>query len=281
MLSPAPTIQYGVGKDGDRTASRVWKVANPLGVVVCLHGIVSHSGWYLRSGAHLAQQGFEVHLLDRRGSGLNQRDRGDVDRFETWLDDVEGHLESLKHAPRILLGISWGGTAAAAVARRRPDLLAGLGLICPGLLSRKDANFAQRIALHTLGALRLRKYRVTIPLQDPALFTNSPRARAYIGADPLTLRKMTVSFALANLKLTRFATEAPEAIRVPTLLMLASDDPITDNAMGRRFMSRIGHPDRRIIEYAGCAHTLEFEPDPTAYFRDLSQWCHDMAGSPS
>ena len=39
--------------------------------------------------------GFEVHFLDRRGSGLNAEQPGDVDRWQTWIDDVAAYLEKL------------------------------------------------------------------------------------------------------------------------------------------------------------------------------------------
>ena len=165
MLDPAPQIHPFAAADGYRQAVRVWAVENPLAHVVCLHGIVSHGGWYLTSCAHLAGAGFAVHMLDRRGSGLNRRHLGAVDRWETWPRDVEHYLESLPQAtPRLLLGISWGGTLATAVARRRPELLQGLGLICPGLYSKKAATLWQRVALGIAGLLPLRSQQVTIPL---------------------------------------------------------------------------------------------------------------------
>jgi len=278
MLDPAPQIRLFRFGDGYRAAVRVWQVPSPIARVVFLHGIISHGGWYLSSCAMLARNGFEVHAMDRRGSGLNLAARGDVDRFETWLGDVEQYLEELSgDVPRLLLGISWGGTLAAAVARHRGDLLAGVGFLCPGIYSRKAATLVQRAALRLAGVVGLKNSRVTIPLQDPALFTNHPGAQAYIASDPLTLRKMTIRFALANLDLTRYATEAPGQIHVRPLLMLAQRDPITDNPRVREFVERIDHPQKTLIEYPDASHTLEFEPDTTAYFRDLCQWCQDAA----
>jgi len=278
MLNPAPEIRYFTAKDGYRFALRLWEMPDAVANVVCLHGIVSHGGWYLPSGTHLARQGFSVHMLDRRGSGINPEGRGDVDRWETWLDDVEHYLEQLpSDVPRILLGISWGGMLAAAVARRRPDLLAGVGLLCPGLYSKKAANAVQRGLLRLAGAVGLRRMRVTIPLQDPALFSDNEQHKAYVATDPISLRKITIGFALANLELERYATEAPEEIRVPALVMLAEKDPITDNSQVRQFAERIGHEDKRTIEYPEASHTLEFEPDPTQYFEDLTAWCRRVA----
>ena len=219
-----------------------------------------------------------MHLLDRRGSGLNLQDRGDVDRWQTWLADVEDYLESLPNEiPRILLGISWGGTLAAAVARHRPDLLHGIGLLCPGLFSRKAANLVQRAILRVLRRTGFRRFHVTIPLQDPALFTASPSAQQYIATDSLNLWKITITFASENIRLIQYATGKPEEIRTPTLAMLAELDSIVMNSKVREFVDRIDHPNKHIIEYADASHSLEFEPDPSQYFRDLAAWCTEVA----
>ncbi len=58
---------------------RVWSVPECRAVVVMLHGIQSHSGWYEGSGEHLAQAGVSVLAPDRRGSGMNGEARGDAD----------------------------------------------------------------------------------------------------------------------------------------------------------------------------------------------------------
>ncbi len=278
MLNPAPEIKFFQASDGYTMAARVWDVDEPLAEVVLLHGIVSHGGWYLAGCEHLARSGFRVHFLERRGSGLNQPERGDVDRWQTWPADVEEYLGTLHEGrARLLLGISWGGTLAAAVARRSPDLVSGLGLLCPGLFSGKEANAVQRAAVRLLYRAGLGKRRVAIPLNDPRLFTDSKTGQAYVARDPLALWKITVSFAAANLELVRFAAESPEAIHVPTLLMLAGKDPITDNPKTRRFVERIVHQDRQVIEYPEASHTLEFEPDPSGYFEDLAAWCRRIA----
>ena len=96
MLSPAPHIDFYSAADGYRCAVRVWKAERPVGRVVWVHGIISHGGWYFGSCRHLAAAGLEVHFLDRRGSGLNAADRGHVDRWETWVRDVEIYLERLE-----------------------------------------------------------------------------------------------------------------------------------------------------------------------------------------
>ena len=123
MISPALRIAYFTLPDGYRAAARIWDVAQPAARVVFVHGITSHGGWYLNSCRHLACAGFEVHFLDRRGSGLNAAARGDVDNCDTWLTDLASYLEGLPaDVPRLLMGISWGGKLVAAT-------IAGGGLV--------------------------------------------------------------------------------------------------------------------------------------------------------
>jgi len=203
-----PRIAEFACPDGYRAAVRVWEAREPRARLVLLHGIVSHGGWYAASCRALAEAGMEVHFLDRRGSGLNADAPGDVDRFETWLDDVESYLAELPDSlPRLLLGISWGGKLAAAVSRRRPDLLSGLGLLCPGLFARQSPRLARRTAVSAAAVLRLGNRRVPVPLRDPALFTDDPRWQAFVRDDPLTLRNVTIRFAAADAELTRYARQ--------------------------------------------------------------------------
>jgi alpha-beta hydrolase superfamily lysophospholipase len=277
-VSSIPVIKHYASQDARRLATRIWQCDDAIADVVYLHGIVSHGGWYESSCAYLAANGFQVHFLERRGSGLNPDNRGDVDDWTTWLSDVAIYLSQLPQSrPRIVLGVSWGGVLATSLARRHPELISGIGLICPGLFSPKAGNFAQRLGLRLAGMLGLNRMKVQVPLQDPALFTNSPKARRFIAQDPFTLRRITIRLARCNLELLRYATEAPEEIRVPVLLMLASRDPITQNQRTREFVGRIGHRDQTIIEYADASHTLEFEDDPSQYFQDLNAWCSRIA----
>ncbi|MEZ6090596.1 MAG: alpha/beta fold hydrolase [Pirellulaceae bacterium] len=275
-----PELIYYPGHHADRLAARVWRTAQPIGDVVCLHGIISHGGWYESSCSHLASRGFRVHFLERRGSGLNSLQRGEIDHWTTWVEDVVQYIKQIDgRGPTILLGISWGAILATSIARRHADMLAGLALICPGLFSFKAANRFQRLALRMADCCGLRSKRVAVPLREPSLFTNSAQRQRYIAEDPFALRTITINFAINNLALLKQATDAPEEIELPVLLMLASSDPITDNASTRAFVERMHHPDRTIIEYANASHTLEFEDDPSQYFKDLADWCRRQSSS--
>jgi alpha-beta hydrolase superfamily lysophospholipase len=241
--------------------------------VVFLHGITSHGGWYTRSCQHLSECGFDVHFLDRRGSGLNAQHAGDVDRHTTWLTDVTTYLEQLgADRPVVLCGISWGGKQAAAVARFQPGLIHGLALVTPGLYSHFEPNALQRVALRLPVRERMQARKLEIPIQRGLLYSDTPKWRDYIDRDPLALREVSVRFAQADNRLTRYAKQAAPYIHTPTLMMLAGRDRILKNVPCRAYWSRIGAKHKTLIEYPTAVHTLEFEACPEQYFADLADW---------
>ena len=272
-----PRIVHFRAHDGYVFAVRVWEPDYPVARIVCLHGIISHGGWYLSSCNNLASSGFAVHFLERRGSGINPAARGDVDRYETWLNDVEQYMSSLPpNVPRLLIGISWGGKLATAVLRRCRHLIDGLGLICPGLFALKGANAWQRQSLTLIGKTPWRTRKVAIPLQEPSLFTQDRDWQEYIRTDPLALRRITIRFALADQQLSKYATTLNESLSRPCLLMLAGKDRVIDNGLVRRFVAHHGGTMPRIVEYDDATHTFEFDPIAPTYINHLKEWAHDV-----
>lgn len=274
MTSPSPNIEFYSAPDGRRLAVRVWQAAGtPQGRVAFLHGITSHGGWYSRSCQYLAERGFEVHFVDRRGSGLNAESPGDIDGWTTWIDDVTTYLEQLRaEQPAALCGISWGGKLAAAIARRQPGLVKALALICPGIYSPHEPNAIKRTALAMPLPAKWGNRRVGIPLRRAALFTDSPAWQQFIAEDPLSLRQVTWRFAGEDRRLTRYAREAAPFLHMPVLVTLAGRDRIVDNRRTRAYLARTGTTCRTLIEYSAAAHTLEFEPNPQPFFSDLANW---------
>jgi alpha-beta hydrolase superfamily lysophospholipase len=245
---------------------------------VCLHGIQSHAGWYEHSCTALSEAGYEVSFLDRRGSGVNAEARGDASSFRRLVDDVAEFLADLRSrrpitssVPIFLLGISWGGKLAGALEIMHPGLIDGLALLCPGFQPRVRPSLRERVRI-AIARLVSPSRLFPIPLSDAELFTATEKWQDFIRKDPLGLRQATARLLIESVRLDLYLRRRPEQIKIPVLLMLAEHDRIIDNGRTRRFVNQFASPDKEIFEYAGAAHTLEFEPDPNQFIADLRRW---------
>jgi alpha-beta hydrolase superfamily lysophospholipase len=239
-----------------------------------LHGIQSHGGWYEHSCRRLAQAGHEVFFLDRRGSGLNQQARGDAASYWRLLQDLVEFIDRLRadsSLPHFLAGISWGAKLALALERWQPGQVDGLAFLCPGFFPRVRPPRAQRWRIFW-SRLRTPERLFPIPLDNPELFTATPQWQRFIADDALSLRRATARLLFESVRLDHYLKGAPRRVQVPVLLLLAGRDRIIDNQATRRFVERFAAPDRHIIEYPDAHHTLEFEPDPEPFVRDLLNW---------
>jgi alpha-beta hydrolase superfamily lysophospholipase len=113
--------------------------------------------------------------------------------------------------------------------------------------------------------------RFPIPLDDPELFTATPRWQEYIRTDALGLRQGTARLLMQSFLLNFYLRRAARRVNVPTLLLLAGQDRIIDNARTRAFVERFP-AEKEVIEYPEAHHTLEFEPDPDRYVDDVLGW---------
>jgi acylglycerol lipase len=282
MIEPRAETQ--TASDGYPIHVLVWPTdGRPRGRVVALHGVQSHCGWYHNLGRTLAAAGYESHFPDRRGSGANQQDRGHAPSARRLVADIAERLRSLRDAapatPLALAGISWGGKIAVITAAEHPDLIDGLALICPGLTPRVDVTAGERLRI-AWAFLTNRRKLFPIPLSDPALFTAHPEGQRFIASDLLGLREATAGLLATSSFVDRRVRRVPRHVRQPVLLMLAGHDRIVNNARTLEYFQTLASADKRVIEYPEGHHTLEFEPDPGQYARDLIGWLDAKASVP-
>lgn len=264
---------YAVGSESASDASRQ---DGPRQVVVAVHGIQSHSGWYRDSSAAIAQSGCEVYFADRRGSGLNGRDRGHADHGLRLLNDLKSlvHLTQKEHpnAAITLLGLSWGGKLASAFVASFPNVVQRLILLYPATDSRFRLSIRQSLLLKLARHHDVRRKLVPLPFTDPAWFSNVDEFKLRIQNDPLALNSVTTGFLNATRDLDKIIQRDGHRIDLPVLLMLAGNDRIVDNAKVKRRISQWPVSDFSLIEYENAEHTLEFCTTRQTFFQDMVYW---------
>jgi lipase len=109
---------------------RRWGSPNPTSVV-CIHGVTQHGGVFAPLGEHLAGHGYAVVAVDLRGHG----ESGSEPPWDTntHVQDMVETLDALEIDRVSLIGHSFGGRVAAALATSLPERIERMALLDPGL----------------------------------------------------------------------------------------------------------------------------------------------------
>jgi alpha-beta hydrolase superfamily lysophospholipase len=273
--------------DGYELRGRLWPPScdRPPAAILYLHGIQSHGGWFEWSAAQLAECGCPVLLPDRRGSGLNQAARGDTPAARRWLDDLDELSDwagkEFGVSQFAIVGVSWGGKLAVAWALRRPQLARRLLLIAPGLFPAVDVGLTGRLRIG-LSLLTCPRRSFSIPLNDPALFTDNPAGRKFIAEDPLKLTHATARFFYGSRRLDHMlARTGPATLDADLTLILAGGDRIIRNAATSAWLVRVAARPPTIHTFPQAAHTLEFEPQVEPFGQLLARWAAALPPDPA
>ena len=265
--------------DGYRAYGRYWPAERQRGAVLYHHGIQSHCGWYEASAERLAEAGYVVLQVDRRGSGRNPVDRGHADSADQLIADAHATRDELTRRSgstrHHVVGVSWGGKLAVAAYVADPAGVQSMSLVTPGLFPQEGVTKSEAA---TIGfAMLYEPHRLfDIPLDDAEFFTAAPRWQAFINTDALTLRQCTASFYLASRRMDKIVARLGQTDPVPTHLFLAGEERIIDNEKTTEFAKGLKAWQFRITRYPGVRHSLEFEEDPSGYLDDLAQFIDEV-----
>ncbi len=263
-------------QDGYEAYARFWPSAEPARAAVLYHhGIQSHCGWYEKSAAFLADAGYAVLQVDRRGSGRNEKQRGHAESADQLVDDAFVSGARLKELSSLssyhVIGVSWGGKLAVAAYATNSEDVSSLTLVTPGLFPLVGVT-KEEAAKIGFAMIYEPEQKFRIPLDDPKFFTKDPAWREFVSADPLTLRECTASFYLASRRMDRIVNSLGAAPAVPVHLLLAGEEHIVDNARTVAFLEDVDWPQTTISRHEQARHSLEFEGDSQVYYNQLARF---------
>ena len=272
-LAQAHQVRMIAGSDKQPLACRVWPGDSKNPVVVYLHGIEGHSQWFQNTAQVLSQNGVAVYAPDRRGAGLNSKERGHLSNYRALLADIEIILRLVAvendGQPIILIGNCWGGKPASVLASddyKSTDgeplpPLAGLILICPAIHTKVDFDWRTKldIGVSVLRGDRCSRASLDIPL-EPVMFTQDPTYLEFIKNDPLRLLSATKKFFFEQFLLTLKAKSAAAKLLLPTLLIESGRDEIVNVAALDQWFVKVKAQDARKKVFAEAAHSIEFDP---------------------
>lgn len=262
--------------DGYRNSLYCWQgQKHPTDCLLYLHGIESHAGWFIESAEAVNVLGWPVVLAERRGSGRNSQDRGHTAGYEQLLADVLCEAQYCRDrwpACRVhLAGVSWGGKLALASAIRYPQTFASLTIIAPGIFPRVDLSIRNKLNV-LLKHIIKPKAQLSVPLEDPRLFTDNPQRIAFIEQDPLRLHHVSAGFFWASYQLDKLIKRRGQMLNLPMHLMLSGSDRIIDSQKTKSWFDRCQGPRKDVSFFEDSAHTLEFHRDNRQFLQAFAGW---------
>lgn len=257
------------------------EVANARARLVLVHGYAEHRGRYRQLVEQLGMRGIECHLFDLRGHGESDGPRGHVNRFEDYLDDLQGVVATLPlrggKTPLFLFGHSLGALIALCFVRAHPDTFQAMAVSSP-FLGPAFPVPAARLMLARAASLIAPAAKFKSGLL-PEWVSRDPETVAAYAADPHVFRTTTPRWFTEVTAAQRELIAHAKEITTPALFLVAGSDRIADHRLALDLFAKLGTPapQKRLLTYPECYHEI-FNELPAAraeVTRDLFSWLEE------
>jgi pimeloyl-ACP methyl ester carboxylesterase len=224
--------------------------------LVLVHGAAVDSRMWRPQLAALADD-FTVVAWDEPGAGRSSNVPANF-ALADYADCLAGLIDALDLGPAHVGGLSWGGTVALELYRRRPELVASLLLFdtyagWKGSLSEQEVR-ARVEGLRQMLAAADHLFDPTLP----GLFAGDPPAEVVslmeaMAADVRPERMRTALQVMAEADLRDLLPR----IAVPTLLIWGELDARSPLSVAREFEKAV--PDAELVVIPGAGHVSNLE----------------------
>jgi alpha-beta hydrolase superfamily lysophospholipase len=267
---------------GERLHLQAWLPAGPdlehgpepVAVIALVHGYGDHGGRHTWFGEDMAERGYAVYAYDLRGHGQSTGTRGQIKRFDDYLDDTAIFLDEVRRRqpgkPLVLLGHSLGGLICARFAEERPCDVRALILSSP--------FFALTVQPEPTKLVGAKVVSVVWPGRDigntvvaAALSHDQTVVDAYV-TDPLVHHVATARWVAETLRAQDAAMAGAPGVTLPLLVLYGKDDQVADPAFMEAFFATAGSADKKLVHYEGLYHELFNEVDRAQVFADVAAW---------
>ncbi len=270
------------GAGGVRLLLQAWLPAGPdlssrpepSAAIAVVHGYGDHGGRYVWFGEAMAARGWAVYVYDLRGHGQSSGTRGQVKRFDDYLDDTEVFLNEVRRLqpgkPLLLLGHSMGGLICARMAEERAPDVRALVLSSP-FLQLAEAVPPSRVAAAKGLAVVWPNKDIGNTVRAAQLSHDQAVVEAYV-TDRLVHHVAPARWAVQLLAAQDAAMAGAERIALPLYVLYGTEDQVVDIAFIEALFARAASEDKTIRRYEGLYHECFNETDREQVYADLAAW---------
>jgi acylglycerol lipase len=229
-----------VSADGTRLSYRAWPHPGARVAFAVVHGLGEHAGRYERFADGMANHGMTTYALDLRGHGKSPGQRGHVDSWSEWTDDVSAfvrHIESVSAAEVVPVGHSFGGTTllSTVLAGKLPSTRHFV--VSSPALKLKLAVAGWKL---TLGPI-VSKIAPRLALAnevDPKTVSRIPEVVEAYRNDPLVHNRISTRLGAEWQDATRTILSRAGEIKIPFLILAGTADALIDPAGSQELHER-------------------------------------------
>lgn len=277
MSASATTLPGPISPSATQTVSglyteRFLPTGAPRGVVLISHGYAEHCGRYHEVAHAIVNAGWAALSYDVRGHGRSPGERGYIERFSIYLDDLAAmHAEARRlvsaDAPLVLLGHSNGSLITLrALTDERPPRAAAAILSSPFLALRLKVPAFQRVLARVASRL-VPKLSQPNALRVEDL-THDKAKQAERLADPLCFQVATARWFTEALAAQDHVFAHADRVRLPTTWLVGGDDPIADPARSKAVAAKIAGANYH--DLVGMRHEVFNETERGRVFSELA-----------
>ncbi|MBD2567294.1 alpha/beta hydrolase [Anabaena lutea] len=253
---------------------------NPEGkvraILVLVHGLGGHSGLYKNIVEHLLPKQYAVYGLDLRGHGRSPGQRGYINTWAEFRDDVRAFLEMIQKqqpgCPIFLFGHSMGGMIVLDYTLRYPQDASALQGVIVSAPSIGEVGVSPiRILLGKMLSRVWPRFSLNTGLDTTAGSRNEEILTSYT-QDKLRHTRATARFSTEFFNTLAWIHAHAAEWQVPLLILHGGADRVALPGGSELFYQRVTYPDKQRIEYPGAYHDLHCDINYHQVLTDLETW---------
>lgn len=216
--------------DGTRLFYRSWPRAQAIATFAVVHGLGDHSGRYAAFAEAMGRRGYATYAVDLRGHGRSPGQRGHVDSWSQWTDDVASFVamvESRSPGEVIPVGHSFGGVAMLSTVLADKLKNSRRFIVSSPGLTLKITVPPWKVVLGNAAARVVPRLALDNEV-DPATISRMPEVVEAYRTDPLVHSKISSRLYSEWHQATVDILEHADRIKMPFLILAGTADPLID-----------------------------------------------------
>ena len=265
---------YFYGIDGKKIFYRESLAKNAKNAMILVHGWSEHSGKYEEVIQFFVDNNYSVYAPDMRGHGLSEGERGYIQRWSQYLEDLQKLHEIISpNFPKpIIMGHSMGGLIAIRYAEGQAYNHSISALITSGayLQLAFEVNPLKSM-FGTVMSNYFPKFSLKQEISADDLSSDSTSKKKHAN-DPLNHSTVNSRWFTEAKKAQGFAFDEADKLLVPCLIMHGSVDSIASVEGSQRLFREISTDQKELIIYDGMQHEVLMELNRKQVFKDVAKW---------